>query len=611
VATTNLISCASFASLNQNQQENVRHFYKNATQRNRKMAIAQEFSTAKTEPFSAINLFHKDTLLKTNPFMIPFMTDASQKALEDDLMLMLYQLSGHYQFNEREGRRQALNNYYNDIEKCDFLIKNIQLAREKKQLLEQPTSNKSDLYHFLFEAELNFFAGQTVYIRKRMADFNYWRLYWVWTGMMLRMAISLISSTFYNIQQTTYVTSEYQDIWGYISWALYFARLLINFSLVLKHTIPCTLWMNKAEIDAVKNQGVLKRFMEQMNARKFELTNDFIWGLVNLGCHLWWIGSALMDYLSNAFTVILLIADLWLTMEKRKGEIKQHDCDINDFNTEIAALNAKIQSLLPEDNTRLKLEEQKNRLEYTLAQYVINWKDKERGLNADKAYAAGVVATFFVLSTCLIPNGVLSTTLSATISMFGAGALFLVAFIYSAYKAYMEVSKARDTELRGLLECKEILIQSPRNLEISRSLESGTETQVKLNFLRYKQLEAESDYHHKLAAYQRWRFARTVLIEFFFPVVLFSAFTFLAFNLAVGVLAIGFVLAVVSHQSIDYFKKPKEVEWVKLEGNGVSSLDNALPMIEKKIREATPYRPLQWLFHSREELGYDCRQRVS
>ena len=151
MATTNLISCASFASLNLAQQESVHNFYQKSTQQNRKMAIAQEFSTAKSEPLSARHLFYRDTLLKTNPSMIAFMTDASQKALEDDLMLTLYQLSSYYQFNQDEGRRQVLNKYYNDIEKCDFLLKNIKLAREKKQLLEQPKPNKPALYNFLFE----------------------------------------------------------------------------------------------------------------------------------------------------------------------------------------------------------------------------------------------------------------------------------------------------------------------------------------------------------------------------------------------------------------------------------------------------------------------------
>lgn len=580
------ISYVSFDLLEAVQQASVNNFHENTDALHREKAISNEFSTPKTVSFSAKHLFYKETLLKTNPNLFPFMTKASLNALEKELMLVQYHLGGLYQCNELESRRQTLTHYINDIEKCDFLIKNLRLAREKKQPLEQPTSNKSDLYHFLFESELNFFNGQTVYIRKRMGDFNYWRLYWVWTGMMLRMAIVMMSSTFYNIQQTDKVTSEYQDIWSYISWMLYFARFLINFSLVLKHTIPCTLWMSEQEIDAVKKQGLLDRFIEQLNARKFELANDFIWGLVNLGCHLWWVGSLFMDYLNNAFTVVLLIADLYLTIKKRQEEIDQHACDLNDFKSELAALNAKLQGLSLDDPTRLQLEEQKSRLERALAQYLIHWKYKEKGLNADYAYAAGVVVTFFVVTTFLIPYGVLPAMLAATIGLIGAGSLFVVACIYSAYKAYLEISKAQEIELNLWLECKSLLNLAQTNLAPNA---------LQVNHLRYQQLEAEADYQHQLASYHQYMFARTVLIECLFPVVLFSTFTFLSFNLAAGILAVGFALAVISYLCIEYYKKPKDDEWIKRPNDDAPNLNNAMPSIEKKIRDATPYRPLQWL----------------
>lgn len=593
---TSLISSTSFASLEIALAQEVAQVVQHLQQANDlSEAIGKHFNTPKTIRATVSLMFYSETLLKTNPVLFLYLNDTQRLAFKNDLMLALYQLTDRFQLNEHEQRRL---NAIADFSEIQHGLRLLSYLDDVNTIPEPTQAPSSSLYNLLFGRWANFFNGKSDHVIKDLSDFNYVRLYWVWAGTMLRSALAMLNDWFKTInvdtQNTQYIASNYQDIWGYISWSLYYLRFLLNIAMVLKHTIPGP-WMEDEEQALVEEIGGLARFKSQFEERKFILINDFIWGIINMVCHLWCTGPSWWGYTGNVLTVLLLLGDLSLALLRRSDELAEHESTLDRFNLEIRELDDKFN-----DNTNdTTLKEQIFRLKQAREAYLTQWNHKQHGTKVDIVYAAGLVSAFVVLCACFIPDGVVSSATSGIFGMTGAGLLFSLALIYSSYKGYLEVARVEDAERKILYECQELV-----------SSKDVWDDEMRFRFLQGME---EAHFQQTLADYQRHKMVRTIVVEGLVPFAMFAAFTFLPFGIAAAAFAVAIVLAAVWHYVIEASKPdgPKQIGREDLKQN-ISNADCAV--VDARIDELKP----NWIGSLfvpavvQPEIGtFDQEQRVS
>ncbi|MGL5741658.1 MAG: hypothetical protein ACRCXC_03460 [Legionella sp.] len=116
-------------------------------------------------------------------------------------------------------------------------------------------------------------------IRNTTININLYRLLLIRSKRALDLIATLDtgSETYRNFVR---ILDNYTDpVLAHLAWFFYLPRLLVNFFLILKHTIP-HMWIGKKE----KDLGWDVRFTAQMQRRWFELGNDLAWvsvGFIN------------------------------------------------------------------------------------------------------------------------------------------------------------------------------------------------------------------------------------------------------------------------------------------------------------------------------------------
>lgn len=580
----------SFASLGNSQQQSLFTFF-NTIQAEKKAdrlpALKTQFS-GQNIPMNAARLVAIPALLATEPSLIPFMEPAQQEALSQDLLLAYFKLCSDYQYHTNENRRQHLKGLAQDIERCEFLLNLLRANEEERQVSLQAYydahqhAEKDFEFKRWFNGKLeklrDISAGKTVYLRQWMADLNIWRLYSVWTGMLLGNVVNQIPTDFHNIQQTQTVLENRKLGLGYLSWLLWYSRFLINFTLLLKHTIRGP-WMSEEE----KNKPWQTRLQEQLQQRKFMLLNDIVWGTSNLVCFFWLVGEGLLGYLGNVLMVGLLIADVLITRWKFAEENQKHLEEMRLFREEIDGLNEQLEAIkqlkLTQDEIEHKtavLNRQLQQLKTARDRCEREWNHQQSKQDTAKKYVVGVLLGYFITCSLLIPKEVIPLLSYTAMSMLGTSFLFLLSIAYNAYNANLDISKTKSLRKSALEECKAILSQEgPLS---------------KADYIRFKTLESNALYQEKMAKYQEYRLYRKLLIESLVPFAIFTAFTFASFSLAVAFIATGVVLALASHYFLEK-KKPKAPTPVPFDGNAYETMDKKAQL--KSIDTALKPKPFQ------------------
>ena len=621
-------SSASVGSLSTEQKKALHAFFQESPTA-KASATEKEFKTyIKGSSLEAIHsrrsvlLIADSYLIKTtNPAIFEFIQRSNPKrlqALKEELLLSFNGLCDRYKSDLDEGRRQNLPDYFNEIEKCASLIRNITLIQEGQKLNAQKEvakSHDSGLKKWykkkiaLLEEfwARDFSAGKTVYLRQWMSDLNLWRLYWVWAGNLLRTTLGFLPDDFHHKQQAVTVTTNPQIVLGYISWLLYYVRFLINFMLVLKHSIvfPGDLapWMTDEEKKAVLEKGRWNRFKEQLAMRKFTLINDLIWGITNFLTFFWLVGRNLGTFglelgtYGDILTVLLLVGDASLCMWARAEATIGHEKDIKIYTDEIRQLGKSIEGVQAQikdlwlehqqykDEARAKTYidkiqqlEESNEITQTEIKRLwlahdrckFEWKYKYQKVTADMVNGVGLI---FSYATVVFPWASIGLP-AASLVMSGSIGLFVISFIYAGYKAYVDVSQARDTRINALEECKLILT------------EGGKKPLSEVDYLRYKDLTAQAEYQAKLADYHLYTMMRSMIVQAVIPLAIFTAFTFATFGIGAAICAMGVAIAIITHYILE-FQKPESVELAKFDPTEYERFNSTVEMVavNKKIDE--------------------------
>lgn len=571
----NFNEVASFASLTENDQNAIKAFYNKATTSSNLVAdIRTTFLKTTLAPCSPVIInYTLEMVLNRKLLADQCMPLHQQLAIQDNLMLAYYQLAHQYQTDVNAHKRQDLERILQHMKACADRIGAMSLPMIQSGLMMTTTpSVTQSLQGALKNTWHDFIRAKTKVIGMNMDTSNYWRLYWVWTGIPIRAALNLMSDTFYNITQTKYVTSEYQNALGYISWTLYFARLLMNLGLALKHTIPSLLWMSPEEKALVQAKGFFPQLQDQLNQNKFSIMNDFAWGGINCLTHLRLYGPGMLGYYGNVVTVVLLLGDMSLAFWRYKEECQAHQMEMKRYDDEMASL-AQL--------TGPDIVYHQKELCEARAQCLLDWKHKERGLTVDKAATVANVTAFFILCNCLILDSALSATALTAFSLTGGILLYAIVMVASTVRNHMEVTKASDARLRALLLCEQLLTAP------------GDTTAL------YFQSLDEAEFQKKQAIYQHQKFVRSLVLELSIPVVIVLSFTFMPFGGGVAVMAILLVSAILSHYKIESNKPIASPDVVPVDIDEPT----ALLTLRSDIFNAKPAPFLRSFFHSKEELG--------
>ena len=612
------ISSASVGSLSNQQKDELYPFFKKsptssagATHEALKNYIKEASLPARHSRRSV--LLNADTKLinTTNPAIFKYLNEQQLNALEEKLTLSFYGLCDRYQSHVIEGQRQNLKQYYDEIEDCSYLIRNITLARENKALEKKEVlvNNEVGLKKWLDQKcklLLEWWAsGFTVsqlseLLIQLMSDANVWRMYWVWAGNFLRTTLDLIPDGFYNKQQTVDITTNPQTPLGYVSWILYYVRFLINFMLVLKHSIvlpgEIAPWMSDEEKRMVLDEkGRWSRFKEQLAIRKFTLINDLIWATTNLLCFFWLLGPALGP-LGDFLTVMLLVGDASLCVWARTEATAEHKKDIDVYINEIQLLEDSKTS----ENSKI-VEIQIEEMKLAQQQCEFDWKYKNQKVTTDVIYGIGLVVSYAALVFPWVSIGI-----AASGMVLGASAgLFVISLIYSTYKAYIDVSQARKTQITALKQCECILTQITAFEDSKLILTDIDKRKLNEVNLRYKDLTAEADYQEKLADYHLYTLVRSAIVQSLIPLAIFAAFTFATFGIGAAVVGAGIVIAIITHYILE-FQKPENAELAKLnpDENNTFVPSVEIAKVNKKL-EQTKKSGYLGLFSNKKENDSD------
>lgn len=486
--------------------------------------------------------YHK-RLAKINRAQFARMTPEQLNTLNDDLLFMLGNVFlPKFKLDVLENKSsKEINESKDTILKCislihtldhlidpaipDPLIPDANRPSDKwfQQLSPQESNSDRSLkylglnalaYNVELQAKLKGSSGITKTTRQHMGLVNGWRLYWVWGGGSSRSLLDLLPKEWVNLAQTRQALAIPADSLGYMSFMLYYARFLVELSLLIKHVI-------EANGDEA-NIPWLERLNIQWQQRKFILLNDLVWGTVNLACFFWLTGPGTLGYIGNVVTLGLLLMDLSITIWARWEARTQYLVDKGRYEHDIALIGD---------------EDQKHALEKAFAEFEFEARYQHYQLILAITYAAALVLSFSVAASFFLLPGVLPLGASLLVPAVGAALCFASSLALSIAQSSIAIMK--DEELAFLA--------NEEALRLHGLIGVRDDDQTKLYYLDMLSAQNDKAHHDELAAYKKVELAHSVVVQLLIPPVLLSSLLLLPLTPALSVFAATLVVALIAH----------------------------------------------------------------
>ena len=297
-------------------------------------------------------------LLRINPALIPYMSKNQRSALRKDIGLAFHHLFSQQKLHEAEGRGKAREDVQQHINTCDKLLDLLETdssvsllsradyqAQQEKEMLQKATLKAiPETLSKQVEEEIALLdrAG-SIFLREWMNAINAWRMYWVWTGWMLRQMGAYFSYNSY-MARGGEAAAVPQDAALFVSFALYFMRAAVNISLLIRHVFfPLP---HEADIP------FKERVKAQLDQRGAGILNDVVWGFGNFATSPWpWYmfnfetqfdginGNSATGFNGLALTAGLLAMDLAVAIGQRITQQKKHEKILAQFEYTQKCLN--------------------------------------------------------------------------------------------------------------------------------------------------------------------------------------------------------------------------------------------------------------------------------
>ncbi|TAL65424.1 MAG: hypothetical protein EPN84_01550 [Legionella sp.] len=362
---------------------------------------------------------------------------------------------------------------------------------------------------------------------------------------MLRTVLSLIPDTLFDTTNAQTVANSPTRFTGYMSWVLYYARFSLNLFLLLKHTFGPEL----SESEKLSTTPYWDRFKTQWRMRKYTLLNDSLWGLANMVCFFWFVGSD-----GDLLTIFLLCFDLYSAYYEYAEEQCLYEQTNHDFDTQIAKLKQQLEDE-KDISAKKDLYKRIKKLEKDQKECVRAWEHKKIGLISATVYAGGLLIAFVLATLPFLPIAAPTLLIITTI---GATLCFALTVINNGMKQGLEVRGTYLSKIQAKSEYTQMIADFKQLLKGNAVI---NESEKILLFLEIKQCRAEEEYQQELVIYQTLHLVRTMIIQTMIPVLLFTSFLFLP--MATGILVVGaaLILAMMTHLLIEKLYKTEKTSF--------------------------------------------------
>ncbi len=591
--TSKILSAVSYSALDKKSQKTVMALYSQYASGDEDFNLVNAFKDHTLDVFrqkiplaNATQRF-QDRIANLNPASFQYLSKAQTDQLIHELSFGFYLLSAQYYIDETESRRQHLQKYSDDIKKTAHYLTMLRSSQRltKPELMlrqEQETHEKHCKYLALKTGQdlgkkvAESPTATTKTLRKWMDDFNERRLYWVWGGGLLATILELIPDSVSGKKRTQDALAAPADILGNISWSLYYARFGLELTLLLKHTFKGP-WMNEREELIPRDE----RALAQWNERKFILLNDFIWGAVNLVTFFWLVGKGMLGYWGNALTVGPLLFDASMALWRLEEEKTKHLAQMILFEKDLEAINLKIEKAKDQEKAALLLE--KSNLEKAKRKLELDRKYQYYHAQADLVYSVSLIVAFFIAVSLLIPPGILAAQAATMISLAGALLCFALTLAYNGVKGGINIAHQKAIKKEADQNCQKLIAL----------FKEETDPRVKkLLYLDILQEKAESDFRAKLINYEKAKVIRSIVIDSLIPPLIFLSFMFLPTGAALGILAAGFAIILLSNLILKKFE-PKKGDLPKIDGDIYEAFEKepSLDVLNKIEKSASFFKP--------------------
>lgn len=485
--------------------------------------------------------------------------DSDQSAqIEKDLLWASLQLFAHLQAIEQEIGLQ--------IEPKAAYAKSLGKLESCQAILGKNGSHLPDLTRFLRYKPIVLNVDSDQWYEKTFKDFiqyiddrNNTRLFWVWGGPNLDLALEYAGQTNAREQlaETTYLP-------GQISWSLYLFRGTF-FALKLFNV-----WWNNPkwlkELDGLtKEQRAEYRtryLMAYWDVYKYRILNDYVWGPINLIVFEWWTGADIWGWLGNFATCFLLCMDLYLAelafAEEQGKYLENH----RQYSEQLTALTQKIEQNIRNGVKEALLEvtdefdsldaldkithlhdyfaDKAQRFlpltaeEAALARWLNDWDEvqqsqqdheqrwqrKEKFLLLDCIYTK-VLLVAFAMCTSLLIGGFLPLVVSVFLVKAGTMLCLALTILYRTIRAEMQITQ--DKEERAALQAQEqSFFKEFHDLKVSKIENPGINHDKRMHdlYLHLLNIGKKINYQTDSIHYQYLELARTTLLRFLIPTVI-------------------------------------------------------------------------------------------
>lgn len=342
-----------------------------------------------------------------------FLTDLERIKLQKKLRFIYLLISAQIKFEAENSRYQEISSLISLRKKCFLLLSDIRKIERK---LDCPIDEISADSHPILPKRVFMCVNAwtmdeiaalkespSAFTRDWMGTLNERRLYWVWGGSMLYSFMGIDGIRYHShvhFDQADFILSNFSRITGALSWILYLSRFTLNMSIVLKHTIPSSLWMSHEELLACRDTWFYQRFVTHFKKRYAQILNDLIWGIANFCCANLLRGSIRLNASNDLLTFVLLVFDLFMRTLELILAIKRFNEEYKKISNEILQIEHKysINSITSE-----LYKEKREILESARTKLSHDWRFEKKRLLTEVGYAFFLCAAFFAMTMPFIP----------------------------------------------------------------------------------------------------------------------------------------------------------------------------------------------------------------
>ncbi len=493
--------------------------------------------------------FYRKKLTQTNPSSFVFLDNIQRESLHQDLLFTFYLLSAQFELQAKinpedlAGRQEALHEMTEEIHITARFIHELRLSSHKAPTKTIFFDSKRFLttYLNLNERDENFvFESRLTGIKYDASYINRLRSQWSRAGGLLKTILTQLSEPSFSIEQIekkcitpSYITSN-------MAWGLYLITVIIDLSLIIRHTFTNS-WMSQEEEKLPLTPQ--ERFDAQWTFRKFDFISNLYWAIAFILSCFWLSGGGLTGYIGRILTMVFLIGDGGLAVLKLNHERQLYERTLKTYDKNIQRLNM----LLTLKNDTSQIERLQLQLETAISAKThlqFEWRYQHLRLKNEVAYAWGLVFAFGLIYCFLMPEVIIPEAFAITIGAAGTALYFLENLAYAIVGGDLHVLKSR--EMASMIEkkCRDLLFQF--HLMSLQSPGVVNDSQMKLRFVEMKQLVLSLEAQKKLSDYHLLQFIRTLMVDTITPSLLFVGYIFLSIEPCLALTALLLSIAIVS-----------------------------------------------------------------